>query len=136
VYILNRKLYKVLAHDLGENVTETLSKLGEKVVTYDAFVKDITTYLRKAEKRMLRSTQATGLVRFNAFKDMHEGGQSFAVAFLNEEGVGIVISSIYARDRVSIYAKPLSNFVSPIELTPEEGEAIAEARKKLPVVLN
>jgi hypothetical protein len=135
VFILNQKIYRLLARDLGGDIPETLENLGKKVVEYDAFVKDITTYLRTAEKRLHRSTQALGLIRFSAFKEMKEGGQSFALAFLNEEGNGVVISSIYARERVSIYAKPLAAFVSSIELTPEETSAINEARKKLPVVL-
>ena len=65
------------------------------------------------------------------FEGTGEGGQqSFATAFLSEEGNGVVVSSIRARDRVGIYAKPIASHASEYELTEEERAAIAKARIK------
>jgi len=133
VFLLDRKIHRLLARDLGRDFPETLELLGKKVKEYDAFMVEISHYLSKAEKRMLRSTQATSLVRFNAFKNDGLSGQSFALASIDEEGSGIILSTLYARDRVSVYAKPLVKFVSTFELTEEEGKALALARKKLAV---
>ena len=76
--------------------------------------------------------RGVGTVRFNPFKGTGDGGhQSFATAFLDETGNGIVLSTLYIRDRVGIYAKPLKKGRSEYELTGEERKAIEEARKQL-----
>ena len=86
--------------------------------------------LETVEKRLKRSVQAVGTVRFNPFRGDGSGGnQSFASAFVSEKGDGVVISSIYSRDLVGIYAKPVENGVSRFELTQEEKEAVTKARE-------
>ena len=55
--------------------------------------------------------------------------QSFAVALLSENGDGAVLSSLYARDRMSVFAKPVKNFSSEFEMTEEEKEVLARARR-------
>ncbi len=49
---------------------------------------------------------------------------------MDESGEGVVVSSIYTRDKVSVYAKPLTNKQSPYELTEEERESINKADKR------
>ena len=67
-------------------------------------------------------------MRYNAFADVG-GKQSFATAILSEDGNGVVISSMYSRERVNVYAKPINNFSSEYELSKEEVQAIKEASK-------
>ena len=68
-------------------------------------------------------------VRFNPFKGTGAGGnQSFATALLNENGDGVVLSSLYSRERVSVYAKPVQKFSSEYELSGEEKQAIKSAK--------
>ena len=45
----------------------------------------------------------------------------------NEQGDGLVISSIYSRGLVGIYGKPIQKGASLYELTDEEREAITTA---------
>jgi hypothetical protein len=69
-------------------------------------------------------------VRFNPFKGTGSGGnQSFATTFLNEENNGVVISSLYSREHTSVFSKPIKNGVSEYELSDEEKESFAEAKK-------
>jgi len=42
----------------------------------------------------------------------------------------VVLSSLYARDRMSIFAKPVKNNKSEYELTEEEKEALKKAEVK------
>lgn len=135
VIYLNYKLNKLLAGGLGENLPETLAHLKKQADEQDAFKKEIVSYLKVAEQRILRSTQAVGLVRFNPFRDSGNGGQSFAAAFIDEKGNGLIISSLYVRDSVSVYAKPLSSFKSSFELTAEELAAIEKAKASLPLLM-
>ena len=73
-----------------------------------------------------RALQRVGVVRFDAFEDL--GGMlSFAVAMLDQEGSGVVLSSINGRNETRIYAKPVEHGGSRINLSGEEEEAIRRA---------
>jgi len=47
---------------------------------------------------------------------------------LDEEGNGVVLSSLYSRERMSIFAKPIKGGRSEYDLTAEEKEALNKAR--------
>jgi hypothetical protein len=70
-----------------------------------------------------------GMVRFNPFHDTG-GDQSFAIAWIDEEANGVVVSSLYRRTGTQVYAKPLSRGDSDYPLTDEEQEAIKLARSR------
>ena len=86
--------------------------------------------LADGEKRLgeaLRtSDRRIGLVRFDAFEDM--GGRlSFSAALLDENGDGIVITSINGRQDTRCYAKTVQRGTSVHNLSDEEEQAIREA---------
>jgi hypothetical protein len=86
--------------------------------------------LADGEKRLgeaLRSSiRRIGLVRFDAFEDM--GGRlSFSAALLDENGDGIVITSINGRQDTRCYAKTVQRGTSVHNLSDEEEQAIREA---------
>ena len=74
-----------------------------------------------------RSLRRVGLVRYQAYHDVG-GDHSFALALLDQGGDGVVLNSLYHRDRCRVYAKPVSGWRSSITLTDEEREAIERAR--------
>ncbi len=83
------------------------------------------------ELALLKQGQAehvtrVGMIRYNAF---HETGNdlSFSIAWINERGDGVVITSIYSRGECNVYAKPLNGGKSPYPLSVEEQEAIQKA---------
>lgn len=71
--------------------------------------------------------QHLGVLRFNPFRDSG-GDQSFAVALADEDGHGVVISSLHGRDATRVYAKPLAAWESAYPLTDEERQTIRQAR--------
>jgi hypothetical protein len=86
--------------------------------------------LAEGEKRLgeaLRSSvRRIGLVRFDAFEDM--GGRlSFSAALLDDNGDGIVITSINGRQDTRCYAKSVLRGTSVHNLSDEEEQAIREA---------
>jgi hypothetical protein len=86
--------------------------------------------LAEGEKRLgeaLRSSvRRIGLVRFDAFEDM--GGRlSFSAALLDDNGDGIVITSINGRQDTRCYAKTVMRGTSVHNLSDEEDQAIREA---------
>jgi hypothetical protein len=89
-------------------------------------------YLQAIEARIQKSVQSVETLRFNPFKGIGEGGnQSFATALLSERGDGVVISTLHARDRMSLFAKPVKSFASEHDLTEEEQHVIAKAKETL-----
>jgi len=67
-----------------------------------------------------------GVVRYDAFGDM--GGRlSFSAAMYDDEGDGLVITSINGRSETRSYAKALTGRRSDQRLSPEEEDAIDRA---------
>ena len=74
-----------------------------------------------------RALRHVAVVRYDAFGDM--GGRlSFSAALLDDQGDGLVLSSINGRTETRTYAKTLVGLKSEHTLSPEEQEAIAAAR--------
>lgn len=84
----------------------------------------------KTQRAILATTiRRVALVRYDAFQDV--GGKiSFSAALLNENGDGLVISSISGRSEGRIYAKPIKNASSTYPLSEEEQEVIKQALDK------
>jgi len=68
------------------------------------------------------------VVRYDAFGDMG-GRMSFSAAMYDDHGDGLVISAINGRSETRSYAKGLKAFGSDQQLSPEEEDAIAQARR-------
>ena len=51
------------------------------------------------------------------------------MSLLNDEGNGVVISSLYSRDRTSLFAKPIKAGQSEFELTKEEKNVLKKSIK-------
>lgn len=131
VWQLDHKLKKFLIGSDSENLHDSLSTMESSVQGLEVFKTEVENYLTSVETRLKKSVQGVQTVRFNPFKGSTDSGgnQSFATAFVNEQGSGVVISSLYSRDRVSIFAKPVVYGKSEYELSEEESRAIAEAIK-------
>lgn len=116
------------ATSLEDSIHTILKELGE----LDKFTKDMEVYLTTVESRLHKSIQAVETVRFNPFKGTGSGGNnSFSTTFVNEKGDGVVLTSMYARDRISMFAKPVKNFTSDNELSEEEIESIQKTKESL-----
>lgn len=111
----------------SKNLEQTLSSFGDVLKKLDISREETEKYLITVEKRLRQSVQNVNTIRFNPFQDSGSN-QSFAVAFLNEKGDGVVISSLYSREKVSVYAKPIKNYASEYTLSKEEKQAINEIK--------
>lgn len=132
VISLNLKLKRFLIGSSSKNLDESLTNIDNSIKELEKFRIELERYLTTVEKRLKKSIQGVQTIRFNPFKGNGSGGnQSFATALLNEEGNGVVISSLYSREHVSVYSKPVKNGVSEYELSNEEKEAISDARKMI-----
>ena len=94
----------------------------------EADVKKLFEWNEKLQGICDISIQKVGVVRFNPFKDTG-GDQSFAIALLDKNNNGVVISSLYSREGTRIYTKPIEKGDSSYHLSEEEKEAIQKAIK-------
>lgn len=126
------RLRKLLRGTRAQNLEDSIALVERDIQALKKFRGEATGYLEKVERRLGQSIQGVATVRFNPFKGNGEGGsQSFASSFITEKGDGLILSSLHTRDRVSVFAKPIKNYVSEFELTGEEKEVIAKAKEKL-----
>ena len=78
------------------------------------------------ERRIERGISRTAVIRYDAYGEM-SGRQSSSMALLDENGTGVVLSSILHRDQARLYVKGVRDGRSELELSPEEDEAIRTA---------
>ena len=129
--MLRIKIRKLTRGKTGADLETSIHSIDAEMKGMEVFKKEASDYFKNVEQRLSRSIQGTHTVRFNALKDGSGGNQSFASAFVTEKGDGIVFSSMFLRDRVNVYSKPLSKFGSDVELSDEEREAVKGAREKV-----
>ncbi len=69
------------------------------------------------------------VVRYDAFGDMG-GRMSFSAALVDDDGDGLVLTSIHGRSETRSYAKGLTGGRSEHPLSPEEEQAVAHALRR------
>lgn len=112
----------------GENLEVLMNDVISHVLKLSKSTEEHGAYITEISQKLEKQGRGIDLLRFNPFKDVG-GTQSFAVAIVNKNGDGVVFSSLYSRERMSVFAKPVTGGVSDIELSPEEEAVIEGARK-------
>lgn len=110
----------------GADLEQLLNDHIRRVDELQGVVDALSRQMDVLEARLPRALQRVGVVRFNPFDDVG-GDQSFAIALLDEHGSGLVLSGLYAREKVRVYAKAVEEGRSPYPLTAEERQAIEQA---------
>lgn len=116
----------------GTNGGNLEAVLADHVATVRAAtdrVHELDSQARRLERASRSHLQRVGFLRFNPFRDAG-GDQSFAVALTDQDGNGVVISSLHSRDVTRVYGKPLVAWESAYPLTEEEQQAIKKARNE------
>jgi hypothetical protein len=113
----------------AKDLEETLFALEKDITKLKAAKENTEKELLEINKKLKKSIRGLETIRFNPFPDQGSN-QSFAIGLLNEENDGVVISSLYSRERMSIFAKPIKAGKSEYELSQEEKEAIKKAEVK------
>ncbi|CAB1130270.1 conserved protein of unknown function [Candidatus Hydrogenisulfobacillus filiaventi] len=100
----------------GDGVAEALGVLQQQL-------QDLEHRMGTLENRQALALSRVGMVRFNPFADTG-ADLSFAVALLNAGGDGLVLTGLWGRDEVRVYAKPVEGAQSRYALSEEERAAI------------
>jgi hypothetical protein len=110
----------------GRNLEEVLDTHLEHVEIVGRELRRVATRTDALEAASARAFQRVGLVRYNPFEETG-GNQSFALALLDANGNGWVLSSLHARSGTRVYAKAIKGGRSDGALSDEEAAAIRQA---------
>ncbi len=126
---MEKRLRAFFAGKDAKSLEDVFVVLRKEVMEARRTLQDLDTRTAEARERLRGSVQNVGIVRFNPFSNAG-GDQSFWIALLDERRNGVVISSLYARDGVRVYGKPIQQGASSYQLSKEEEEAIKKAIKE------
>lgn len=126
---LNKKYKKFMSGADGENLESQFIKRFLEVDELKIESKKLKNKLEKVSENLLITYQKTGIVKYDAFKEM--GGKlSFAIALLNDNNDGFIINSMHSsREGCYTYIKEIIKGESFVVLAEEEKLALEEAKK-------
>ncbi len=129
VFVTEKRLKRFFLGKKAKDLEDTIVNIENDIVGLKKIQTDIQENISVMNAKIKKSIRGLETIRFNPFPDQGSN-QSFAIGMLNEEGDGVVFSSLYSRDRMSVFAKPIKNNKSEYELSIEEQEALNKAKIK------
>jgi uncharacterized protein YlxW (UPF0749 family) len=127
IFITEKRLKRFFLGKKAKDLEETIVILENEINKLSKSRASLEKEISVINIKLKKSIRGMETIRFNPFPDQGSN-QSFAVGMLNEEGDGLVISSLYSRERMSIFAKPVKDGKSEYELSVEEKEALEKAK--------
>lgn len=128
---LEIKLRKLLGKKNG-TLDDAMDYLRKDVENLKKYSETSTGKFQIIDNKLKKAISGNETIRFNPFKGNGSGGnQSFATALINSEGDGVIISSLYSRDHVSVFSKPIKKLASEHELSAEEKLALQKAKESI-----
>jgi Protein of unknown function (DUF4446) len=111
----------------GAGASGRLASIEAAQSAEQAGLKRVAQQVSELEALARTDVSRVGFVRYDAFEDT--GSElSYALALLNREGDGVVISSIYSRTDTRTYGKAVNHYKPAVNASDEELRAIDRAR--------
>ena len=111
---------------LDETLRGILQGQAQQVQRLERAIRALHGTDKKQQTQIEGSVRNVALLRYDAFEDV--GGRlSFSCALLDDQGNGVVLTSINGRQETRVYAKPVTLGTSSHNLSLEEEEAIRRA---------
>ena len=123
---LRRRLRRVLPDGESTSLDQVLEGHTDAIDELAKRLDALNKLHHELEELAHRSIQKVGVIRYNPFNDTG-GDQSFAIALLDSQGSGIVVSSLHSRTDTRVFAKPVQSGRSRYPLSDEEQDAINKA---------
>ena len=109
-----------------ESMEEVLMKQFDRIEVLEEADREKRKEINSLKILMQKSYQKAGLVKYDAFREM-SGKLSYALALLDQNDNGVIVTSMYSRDGCFSYAKEVIMGESKINLSEEEQEALEKA---------
>jgi len=120
---VRRRYLSTFGDDKPENVEQLIATLHDRVDQALDHFSAVDGRITALEYKSGQAMNRIGLVRFNPFMDTGSD-LSFSLAFLNDHGDGLLMTSLWGRDEVRLYAKPVEEHKSRYALSQEEKQAL------------
>lgn len=125
-----KKTSEIFDTSKNGDIYEILSKYLKETKEVESYAKKIEIEMAKVSRKMQKSIQKMGFIRYNPFGKNDTGGnQSFSITLLDNDNNGFVITSMHAREGTRVYAKAVTDGKSTHTLSEEEEESIKKAIK-------
>ncbi|MCC8169375.1 MAG: DUF4446 family protein [Oscillospiraceae bacterium] len=105
-------------YDKVDDLSKTISNSTDTV---------LLSRLSECENKSSISIKNIGIVNFDAFDDV-KGNLSFALAMLNDNNDGIILTSLFGHNSCNTYVREIRNGEASIKLLNEEKEALSKAK--------
>ena len=128
VIYLHIRVSRLTRGEQGKSLEHIIKDCLEHITELKKHDELISEHALKLDNRLSQSVRNVSALRFRAF-DQNSSNQSFAVAFLNEQGDGVILSSLHHREHMSVFAKPVTNYTSTYDLSEEEQQVLEESKK-------
>ncbi len=112
----------------GASLEEIITKNVSDIKSIKENIANIEKDIRDVNARLQKAFAKFGAMRFSAFDNVG-GDQSFALALLDADDNGVIISSLKGRDGANVYLKTVENGNADISLMSEEITVLKEAKK-------
>ncbi|MBX3096745.1 MAG: DUF4446 family protein [Fimbriimonadaceae bacterium] len=109
----------------GESLEDLLERHFQERAALRLEVNDHHLRVDALEKKMKTAKRHLGIVKYDAFDEV-SGGQSFSVSLYDDDGNGVVLSSVVGRSLARLYAKGLISGEAVTPLSDEEHAAMRE----------
>lgn len=124
---LNKKQTALFKGKKGADLEKVTLENNSKIQNLLKQTDDLYQKTEENKQHSLKSIHKVGLLRFNPFREIG-GDQSFSLALLDNDDNGIILSSLYSREGVRIYAKSIQKGQSiKYPLTEEEKQTLKNA---------
>lgn len=125
-----KKLQKAYNHFMSgkdmKSMEDVLWRQFDRIEILEESDKDKRRELNDLQITMQNAYQKSGLVKYDAFREM-SGKLSYALALLDQNDNGVIVTSMYSREGCFSYAKEVIMGESSINLSEEEKEALKKA---------
>lgn len=112
----------------GASLEEIITKNVEDIKNIKENLSDTEKEIREINEKLQKAFAKFSAMRFSAFDNVG-GDQSFALALLDANDNGIIISSLKGRDGANVYLKTIENGNADVSLMSEETTVLKEAKK-------
>lgn len=130
VILLFNRLKRIMNGKTGRDLEEGIISIDKKLAAIEENEELLAEGIEHVDRRLRSSIRSIEMTRFNPFEDQG-GNHSFAISLVNEKGDGVVLSSLYSRERMSVFAKHIKKGKSDIDLTDEEQDVLTKGLQSI-----
>lgn len=125
-----RKTIKRFLGQTGINLDEdVVSGLMRRIARLETVSEELNPRITLLEDVATSSIQKIGFVRFNPFQDTG-GDNSFMLVLLDRTNTGVILSSLYMREGIRLYAKSIKAGKPKHVLSEEEKKILEDTMRK------